>query len=254
MRHIYPIWGFGPGTTLKEGLFHTGIFGSISALGVWKSYVREPDKLKRSGRAGLLLAGLAMIVSTFYVVAVFPYPECVRQVMPVGVISRAVYLGRFLQRLEAIFTFSWFFASAVHASVSYMLTLILLSQLMNIKTYRPLVPSLMSLTFGIGAIPGPLLWVSRLLGSVYLTMGNFEIALGWILYAIAHFRHVREKADQLSKNILVAKDAPWYSEDEVLQPQEDHETQKNRSKGTAGQSEKPSGKKGDTDGNQDTQR
>jgi len=217
LRHIYPILGFGLKKTVLAGLTHTGFFGPISAAVVWKTYLREPNEIGRATKMGLLLAGIFMILSALFVAAIFPYPESTRQMTPLGVMARAVYLGPFLQRIEAVFTFSWFFASAVHGSIGYILVFILLSQLMNTRTYRPLVPGTIILTFGIAAIPGSLFWASRLIEDIYLSLGNVEAALGWVLFLAGRLGGVRKKAEALSEQLTRLKEDPSYSEDQVRQ-------------------------------------
>ncbi|HHY17351.1 MAG TPA: GerAB/ArcD/ProY family transporter [Firmicutes bacterium] len=202
LRHLYPVLGMGMPVLLRESLPHTGLFGAISVTAVLKSYIREPDNLPRCAYRGLVIASIFMVGSVVLVSAVFPYPVSTRQVIPLGTVARAVYLGRFLQRIEALFTFTWFFASAVHASVCYMITLILLCQLMNTWTYRPLVPGVASLTFGIAALPQSILDASLLLVNTYVTAGTAQVALGLLLYGVARATNVSEKAQEISRVLV----------------------------------------------------
>ena len=248
IRHLYPLLGLGTGVVLKEGLTHTGLFASLSAVAVLKSYVREPRDLGRSSFKGLCLATVFMVASVIVVASMFPYPESTRQVIPLGIVARAVYLGRFLQRIEALFTFTWFFASAVHASVSYMMTLLLLSQLMNTHTYRPIVPAVASLTFGIAANPGSILEAGRLLDSVHVTAGNIEVALGWLLFLIGKLCNVSDKAARVSRQLDRLKEDPSYSEDytgaksvDLQRRESDTETPNQRTQVNAETGEGPNG-------------
>ena len=140
IRYLYPVFGMGIPVILRESLVQVGLFGGISFTAIIKSYLRNPDQLPRAAFTGLSVATLFMVASVVLVAAILPYPENTRHVISLGIIARTVYLGRFLQKIEALFTFTWFFASAIHASACYMVTLVLLCQLMNTRTYRPLVP------------------------------------------------------------------------------------------------------------------
>lgn len=213
IRNMYPIFGMGLPVLLKESILHVGVFGAISVTAILKSYVRNPDTLPRSAYSSLVITTLFMIGSIVLVSATFPYPENTRQVIPLGVVARAVHLGRFAQRIEALFMFTWFFASAVHASVCYMVSLILLSQLMNTRTYRPLVPGVTLLTFGIAALPRSILAAGRILSELYLSVGSVNVALGLLLYAVAHKRNTEKEASQISQMLLSLKQSPGYSED-----------------------------------------
>ncbi len=212
IRHLHPVFGMGVPVLVRESLPHTGLFGAISATAIFKSYVRQPDELPRFAYRGLAIATVFMVGSVVLISAVFPYPVSTRQIIPLGTVARAVYLGRFLQRIEALFTFTWFFASAVHASICYMITLILLCQLMNARTYRPLVPGVACLTFGIAALPESILYASELLVRTYLTFGAVNAVMGLILYGIARVRNVTREAEKVSESLLAAKTESGYSE------------------------------------------
>jgi hypothetical protein len=203
---------------LRESVVQLGIFGGISVTAIFKSYLRNPDGLPKAAFAGLSVASLFMVASVVLVAAILPYPENTRHVISLGVIARTVYLGRFLQKIEALFTFTWFFASAVHASTCYMVTFVLLSQLMNTHTYRPLVPGVGLLTFGIAALPGSIHAAGRLLSGVYTYLGSFSVALGPALYIIATTRGTQGQAAHVAQLLGKLQRQADYSEDRQTNP------------------------------------
>src|SRR5690606_28398852 len=176
-------------------------YGGIAMAAIFKSYLRNPDQLPKAAFTGLSVATLFMMASVILVSAILPYPENTRHVIALGVIARTVYLGRFLQKIEALFTFTWFFASAVHASTCYMVTLVLLCQLMNTRTYRPLVPGVGLLTFGIAALPTSIHAAGRLLSAVYTYLGSFSVVLGPVLYLVAKVRGTEKAAARISQTL-----------------------------------------------------
>ena len=97
IRHLHPLFGMGVPVLIRESLPHTGLFGAISVTAVLKSYLRQPHDLPRFAYRGLAIAAVFMIGSVVLISAVFPYPVSTRQIIPLGTVARAVYLGRFLQ-------------------------------------------------------------------------------------------------------------------------------------------------------------
>lgn len=218
IRHLHPVFGMGIPVILRESVVQVGIYGGIAATAIFKSYLRNPDHLPKAAFSGLTLATVFMIASVVLVSAILPYPENTRHVNSFGVIARTVYLGRFLQKIEALFTFTWFFGSAVHASICYMVSLVLLCQLMNTRTYRPLVPGVGLLTFGIAALPNSIHAAGRLLSAVYTYMGSFSVILGPVLYIIARARGTERAAAQVSEILGELQQSPGYSEDAPGKP------------------------------------
>ncbi len=129
IRHLHPLFGMGVPVLIRESLPHTGLFGAISVTAVLKSYLRQPHDLPRFAYRGLAMSCRVYDRVCCPDICSVSVPCKHKAIIPLGTVARAVYLGRFLQRIETLFTFTWFFASAVHASVCYMVTLILLCQL-----------------------------------------------------------------------------------------------------------------------------
>ena len=187
--NVLPIWGLGFKTTLLQGILAGGAFAGGPMVGVMKSYVRDSREFPRRAILSIVVGGLALVVGIFSLEAIFPYPMVSRTIEPLGILARSVSLGRFLQRLEAVFVFSWFFAANIQASFLSVLTLLLMSQLCNTETYRPFIPSLATLTFGIASIPANTLRSAQILDA-YLThgAGYVLLVLGWVLYGMAKMR------------------------------------------------------------------
>ncbi len=196
VRNLVPIWGLGLRETLLGGLTSSGLFAAIPMVLVWKSYARDHNQLVRGGLRGVGVAGLAIAIACASSAIVFPYPEVTRLILPMGEMARAVYLGRFLQRLEAIFTFVWFFSTVVQISILQMSVLILIAQLANTHTYRPFVPGLTVVTFALAALPASFYRASTLLqDKVFEFVGPVLVAFGWVLFAIAKLRGVSCRAE-----------------------------------------------------------
>lgn len=192
LANLSPMWGLGMKNTLVQGALNTGIFAAIPALAVMKSFVRKHSDVASSGVSSVLIATAILVGTVVAVAGVFPYPMNTRNVEPLGVMARAVYFGRFFQRLEAFFTFTWFFAACVQASFTFLVTLIMLSQLCNARTLRPFVPALAVLTFGIAGLPANTLSAGQLMDGIITSGGgNVTVALGWLLFLVATLRGVK---------------------------------------------------------------
>lgn len=185
MRHVFPLWGLGPLAVLRQGLRGAGVFANIGALVILKAYMRNPERARAAGMWGMSLGAFFMILTTLIVAAAFPYPESTRQLFPLGVLARSIILGKFLQRLEALFSFSWFFSIAVNLAIAFVLSLIVFSQLSDSQTVRPYVFPMSSLAFGLGLLPPSLIHAVALLDAIYAWGGNSVLWLGWILYVIS---------------------------------------------------------------------
>lgn len=195
IANLNPFWGFGAKNTVVQGLVSTGMFGGIIAVPIVKSYVRKQEGIPKRSVNGTLIAAAVLILGLVSVAGMFPYPMSARKVEPLSVMARSVYLGRFVQRIESLFIFTWYFSTSVQTSFSYALILILLSQLSGTGTYRPFVPAVAILTFGVAALPANTLMGGQLMDRFFTTTGGTVLVfLGWALYALAAARGIPSAA------------------------------------------------------------
>ncbi len=190
LRNLLPFWGLGARTTLMQGALHTGLYGALPALMVMKTYVRSSEDLVQGSVRGVVYASVLLITGLVAVIAVFPYPMSAWKVEPLGVMVRAVYLGPFLQRIEALFMFTWFFAQAVQASFAITVILLILSQMTGTNTYRPFLPAMLSLIFGVASTPESMYRAGELWDHALVYWGSLNVILGWVLLLVARLRGV----------------------------------------------------------------
>lgn len=191
-QYLTPIWGLGVGNTILQGVLSAGTFGGIVAVGVMKPYVRDHRELGSRSAFGLLIAAAVLVIGLLFVAGVFPYPMSTDKADPLGAMARAVYLGRFIQRIEALFIFVWLFSTSVQLSFLFAIILALVSELSGTGTYRPFAPGMAVLTFAIAALPPSMLRAGQLMDRYFTTTaGSALVYLGWVLYAIARARGMK---------------------------------------------------------------
>jgi len=198
LHNLTPIWGLGVKNTLAQGLINIGTFGGIAAVGIVKSYFRKREELAARSVAGLLISAVVLLAGVVFAAAVFPYPMSTGKADPLGAMARSAFLGRFIQRVEVLIIFVWFFSTAVQVSFLYVLGLALIAQLSNTGTYRPFAPALAVLTFGIATIPANTLRAGQLMDTYFATTsGTVLVFLGWVLYLVGKARGIRQQENSV---------------------------------------------------------
>ncbi|HHX27543.1 MAG: GerAB/ArcD/ProY family transporter [Bacillota bacterium] len=197
VRNLTPFWGPGLPVVALKGLRLVGLWGILPAFAALKTYVRSEGDLSKGVMRGLWAAGGVLAATVVSVLLFFPYPSGTRLTHPMGIVARSIYLGRYVQRVEAVFVFTWFFGSAIQAGFAYFVILVFLAEMSGTNTYRPFLPALTGITFAIGALPVNLLQAAQLLGTYFFdTAGIGLLALGWVLYAVARARGIEPARDE----------------------------------------------------------
>ncbi len=150
---LAPILGPGPIPLLKYSLAHLSIFSEIILLGIIAPLIREREK---TGRIGLLSLAAAVIINTgitILVTEVFNYVETQKMLFPVFQLTRLITYGEFIQRIEAVFVFLWFFWAGIQLGGLFYGTVTSFTETFRIKNYRPLTLPIAVLVFTISLIP-----------------------------------------------------------------------------------------------------
>ena len=192
LRNLLPFWGPGPVEVGLAGFQLVGLWGILPAFAALKTYIRREEELRTGVLTGLIAAGTTLTASVIALLLFFPYPSGTRLSHPMGILARSIYLGRYFQRLEALFIFTWFFPSAIQAGFTYFVILVFLAQMSGVNTYRPFLPAVSLATFAIAAMPVSVHKAAELLATYFFdSVGIAIISLGWVLYAVARLRRIK---------------------------------------------------------------
>lgn len=152
-QQLTPVLGPGPMDILGQSLIRAPIFSEIILLAVIAPIIRQKGKVFKIGFISLISAIAINTFITALLVMIFNYAAAQRLIFPVLQISRLISFGEFLQRVEAVFVFLWFFWAGIQLSGLFYGTVVSFAQTFRIKDYRPLIFALAVLTFTLSLIP-----------------------------------------------------------------------------------------------------
>ncbi|MGE5484230.1 MAG: GerAB/ArcD/ProY family transporter [Ignavibacteriales bacterium] len=139
-RLLFPLLGPGPGRLAVACVSRQAMYGEVLGLGIVAAYLRDPaEETGKTARWCLALSAFTLTLTVVTAMMVFPYPALVRIPMPFLRVSRLIYIGRFFQRLDALFVLVWLGAGMAKVSVGHYLAAVTLATALGLKTYKPLV-------------------------------------------------------------------------------------------------------------------
>lgn len=195
VSRLFPIWGYGLQPTLMGGL----VYGSIGAEAVILLTVgyafRSPKVLQQSGLFGILFYGITLTATLAVLVMVFGAPDAQLQSFPMFTLARLVYLGRFVQRTEALIVMFWFFAAIVRLSVLLHALVVSLRGILRIPLYHPLLFPVAVMVFSLSLLPHDFISILRLDRQLMRPAGFVIIALPLALWLLAL---IRRKGGQIN--------------------------------------------------------
>ena len=189
---------FGPGVLDIgwEGLRHALYFGESFALPVLALFVRQTKDFEK----GLLSGTASAILATTFLVVIMQLvlgsPGSENVTFPFLELTRMIYINRFIQHLEGVYSAIWLLIAFTQIALELYLANFLFAQLFGVKRFRPMLLPTASLFFMLALLPQyfyeTILWKDRYLIQLggLVVYGTFFCA--WIA---AWFRGVPEERE-----------------------------------------------------------
>ncbi|MFZ5595593.1 MAG: GerAB/ArcD/ProY family transporter [Bacillota bacterium] len=176
ITRLFPILGTGPVEIVNSGIKAAFVI-EILFSGIIVNSIHGPDMFgKVSSRAMLIgFASLTVLLLTMLMTENWIMSQ--EMTLPFYTLSRLVYLGRFFQRIEAIFVIIWGFIGILKVAVTLYAAAVILAKTLKVPYYKPLLWPLALLTYVASLIP-PDMPTSILIESKYISI------YGWIPTAI----------------------------------------------------------------------
>lgn len=150
---LVPILGPGPAPLIKYSIVNLSIFAEIVFLGIIAPLIRDQDRINRIGLISLITSIIINVGVTLLVTAVFNYAASKKMIFPIFQLTRLIAYGEFIQRVEAVFVFLWFFWAGIQLGGLFYGTVTSFAETFRIKNYRPLSLPIAVLIFTISLIP-----------------------------------------------------------------------------------------------------
>ncbi len=150
---LFPLLGKGAGPIVWGGVRMAGGYADVLVLGMLTPFISQPKILRRAGltslRVAFLLFAVVLLVDTMVMSSVIGEEAY----MALFRLARSVYLGRFLQRVEALFVLVWGISAMLRLSVGLYLLTVTLARTLHLPDYRPFILPSAVLLYTIAFIP-----------------------------------------------------------------------------------------------------
>jgi hypothetical protein len=153
INNIFPLLGTGPYQLFVQGgMAAGGLSEALIAAVIINSFASE--KLYAPAVARAVLMGFAyLMVLELAFVLVLHWRAASEVTLPFYKLSSLVYLGRFFQRIEAIFIIIWGYIGIIKISITLYAASVALAGTLKLKDYRPFIWPLGLIVFIASLLP-----------------------------------------------------------------------------------------------------
>lgn len=175
VSNLFPIFGHGLGKTVTNGLMRSSVYGDVLALAVVVNSLQGIGHFKKAGITAVILSGLVISSSFLFYHLAFPYYIALENTIPLLAITREIEYGRFFQRFEAIFLFTWSISAILAAGINLYMALSIYCKVFRIDDHRVLVFPLGIILFTVAILPPDI-------SSIAFTYVQWIRQSGWMVY------------------------------------------------------------------------
>ncbi|MBZ4654305.1 MAG: spore germination protein [Peptococcaceae bacterium] len=176
-------------------------YGEMILLSFLAPQVQDTKKILPALLSGTALSGFFLILRPVYAIGIFGAHEAAQLNFPVYFVARSIVLGEFVERVEILLVFAWFFTTFIKLAVCMLASLWGLAYLFNLKDIKGLVYpfSLFLFPLGLRAYADHT-EVEPLVASVWplLTLPQVFVLLPFLLL-LSRLKPGKKKREQLKK-------------------------------------------------------
>lgn len=179
-HNIHPLFGYGLGRTILQGLSGSSQYGEVILLAIFAGSLQGVNYLKKAGYISIAISGLLISTGLLAFTLTFPYYTAPEITAPMYQMATLIDFGRFLQRIDPLFLFVWIISAFISRSLLFYGFASLYCKIFRIQDTRPVIISSSIILFTLALIPQDM---------ISLVLFYFQIIrnYGWIIFYLLPF-------------------------------------------------------------------
>lgn len=157
-----PVLGNGTYPILVKGFSRISVFGELMVLFLLPPFIGSSRNVRRVGYIAIGVSSFFLIIGSLAYILTFPYPSNMETFLPVYQLARLINMGRFFERIEAIFVFFWAMAAFIYLTSVFFFMTYAFSKTAGLKYMRPLILPFGIIVFSAAFIPPNLIIVIKM--------------------------------------------------------------------------------------------
>lgn len=155
LKILTPVLEKGILPVFQGGLIYTTLSIEVLELSMLLPYLNNPKKIKTVFFLSFALVSLYFVLITLSVIMVLGLAEAQSRTFPFFSVIRLVNVGDFLERIESVHMAIWTLGAFIKITLNFYLAVLGLSQIFNLKEYRPLILPIGTILIPLSLLVGP---------------------------------------------------------------------------------------------------
>ncbi|MEN6313011.1 MAG: endospore germination permease [Clostridiaceae bacterium] len=194
LTNILPILGNGLNSIFMKGFFRISVFGELMIIFLLPPFLGSYKNVRSVGYISIAFSSVFLISGSLTYILTYPYPSGLESFLPIYQMARLINLGRFFQRIEALFVFIWAMAAFIYLTATFYFMVYTFSKSAGLKYMRPMIFPFAILVFSAAFVPKNLMEVINIETQYFGKMAWIATFIfTFIILAAANLRKKSEK-------------------------------------------------------------
>ena len=191
-----PVFGNGLNETFLKGCTNVFAFTGFAYLYFIPPFLEKTSNFKKITIVSTIISSIYLIFSVFSFLSSLASIAETDQIISFYLFTRIVELGNFLERVDAIFIFAWFFSLLSFISITLFFILNIIKKITKIKNTKPLSAPLGFIILGISLVFKNYSQV-KYLENIVLKYGSISLIfiVGIVIFVLANLKYKRSNKD-----------------------------------------------------------
>lgn len=139
LHRLFPILGYGIGSTVSHGIIRNSVYGEVISLAIFAPSLQGISHIKKAGYTSLVLSGFFISIALLAFILTFPYYAAMEITSPMYEMATLIDYGRFLQRVDPIFLFIMVISSLISVSAVFYAFVSIYCKMFRIQDAKPVI-------------------------------------------------------------------------------------------------------------------
>lgn len=156
IHRLSPFFGYGLDKIIIRGIRRNSVYGYSIIAAIIAGSLQGLEHIKKVGYASIIISAILISGCVLCFSLTFPYYTAQEITSPLYEMVSLIDYGRFFQRLDPIFLFTWNIATLLAVTVEVYMAASIYCKVFRIQDIRPIIASMCVLTFTIAITPSDL--------------------------------------------------------------------------------------------------
>ncbi len=148
-QRLFPIFGYGLKETFLKNTPNIFVFNVVSYIYFLKPFLKTETYYKKISIAAVIMCGIYLLLSVVTLLMSFAFITQTDETLSLYLLTRLINLGKFLQRVDALFIFVWILAILSFLSLNVFIISHIVKKIINVKASSELVLPISAILFTI---------------------------------------------------------------------------------------------------------